>query len=201
MKRIICLWTLTVLASTAVFANIAPAKTPNSAAKSKTSIETNLQIRIERNVKEARLVIPKSQIKELRAALDELDADNDTTAAVEPAPPRSISPTQTIVSGMFLSLALVFGGIWFVRSGKRPGASAKTMLVLAVIAGLGSAATLVYANAGPPAEARGITSKMFVSGVQSYGSVWGKVRLETSDKVRNPELIVPYVEELPATEE
>ncbi len=189
MKRIICMTILILLASMAAFADIArpePAKTPKQ--KPSKSIETGMNIRLDPDAKEARLIIPKSQIKQLRAELEKLDDDSDNTAAV--ATPGSFSRTQTIVSGTFLSLALVFGGMWFVRSGKAATKTGKTLVILAVLAGVGSAATIIYANAGPPPEARSITGKMFSQAVHIYRAGWGTVRLEAGDKTQI-ELIVP----------
>ena len=117
-----------------------------------------------------------------------MDDDSDNTAAV--VSPRSFTRTQTIVSGMFLSLAVIFGGLWFVRSGKAETRGAKSLVILAVIAGAVSAATFAYANAGPPPEARSITSKMFSQSVHMYGFGWGKIKLEIGDQDR-PTLIVP----------
>ena len=112
MKRFFFLTTTILFVAGAIFADIArPNKTPkDNAAK---SIETGMTIRLDRDAKDARLIIPKSRIKELRAELEKLDDGSDNTAAV--TAPRGISRTQTIASGLFLSLALVFGGIWFMR--------------------------------------------------------------------------------------
>ncbi len=187
-----------LLASIAAFADISrpqPTKTPKPS--SSKSIETGMSIRLDANAKEARLIIPKSQVKQLRAALDDMD-DSDNTAAV--TAPAAMSRTQTIVSGMFLSLAIVFGGIWFVRSGKATTKAGKTLVILALLAGIGSAATFVYANAGPPAEARSITGKMFVPAMHMYNGGWGTVRLETGDQTQI-ELIVPNPKDTPKSEE
>ncbi|CAN5312542.1 hypothetical protein BH10ACI3_BH10ACI3_29960 [soil metagenome] len=199
MKRIICLTTLVLLASIPAFADIArpnPAKTPKP--NSSKSIDTMMSIRLDPDAKDARLIIPRSQIKQLRAELDQLDNDTDNTAAVMTT--GGVSRTQTIVSGMFLSLALVFGGMWFVRSGRSTTKAGKSLVILAVLAGIGSAATFVYANAGPPAEARSITGKMFVPAMHWYRGGWGNVKLEVSDKTQI-ELIVPDPEDKPKTEE
>ena len=198
MKKLICLATLVLLASTAAFADIArpePNKTPKQNASN--SIETGMNIKLDSEAKEARLIIPKSQIKQLRAQLEVLDGDSDNTAAVTTP---SISRTQTIVSGTFLSLALVFGGMWFVRSGKAATKTGKTLVILAVLAGAGSAATFIFANAGPPPEARTITGKMFTQAVHMYGTGWGTVRLEAGDKPQI-ELIVPDPPDKPKTDE
>jgi len=199
MKRIICLLTLVLLASTAAFADIArpdPTKTPKI--KPKKSIEMNMSIHLNSDAKEATLRIPKSAVKQLRAALDDMDNDNNATAEV---PAGSFSRTQTIVSGTFLSLALVFGGMWFVRSGKAATKAGKTLVILAVIAGVGSAATFIYANAGPPPEARSITGKMFSQSVHIYNYGSGTIRLETKDDEYGVDLIVPNPPDKPKTDD
>ena len=135
-----------------------------------------------------KLIIPKSQIKQLRAELEQLDDESDNTASV--TQPSSFSRTQTIVSGAFLSLALVFGGMWFVRSGKATSRAGKSLVILAVVAGIGSAATLVYANAGPP-RVTSITNKVFnKDSFRFYSSVSGKIKVETSDEP-SVQLVVP----------
>lgn len=177
MKRSICLTVMILLGVAAAFGDIPrpqPEKTPKPS--SKKSIDTMMTFRLVEDAKEAKLIIPRSQVKELRAALDDMDSDGDSTAAV-----GSFSRTQTIVSGSFLSLALVFGGMWFVRSGKAGGKGGKSLVVLAVVAGVVSAATLVYANAGPPPEARSITGKMFSQALHYYNFGSGRVKLEVSD--------------------
>lgn len=198
MKRLICLTTLFLMGSATAFADIArpePTKTPK--ANSSKSIVTGMSIKLDADAKEARLIIPKSQVKQLRAALDDID-DSDNTAAV--TAPTGMSRTQTIVSGMFLSLAVVFGGIWFVRSGKATTKAGKTLVILALLAGIGSAATFVYANAGPPSEARSITGKMFVPAMHMYNGGWGTVRLETGDQTQI-EFIVPNPKDKPKADE
>jgi hypothetical protein len=186
MKRIISISILILVAAAAGFADIPrPEKSPKNA--NKKAIETNMSIRLDSNATEARLLIPKSELKQLRAQLDDMDDDSDNTAAV-----TSFGRTQTIVSGMFLSLAIVFGGIWFVRSGKGSTRTGKALVIGALLAGIGSAATFVYANAGPPAEARSITGKMFSQSVHIYNFGYGPVKLEAKGDERGGiELIVP----------
>lgn len=187
MNRIICLTTIFFLASVAVFADIARPQ-PNKDPKPVKSLDATMTIRLDRNAKAARLLIPKSQIKQLRAELEQMDGDSDNTAAV--TTPGNFTRTQTIVSGTFLSLALVFGGMLFVRTGK---ASGKALIILAVLAGLGTAATFVYANIGPPPEARSITSRLFNDKVFTpYQFASGNIKIETVDG-GNLQLIVPVV--------
>jgi hypothetical protein len=176
MKRFICLSAFVLIASLAAFADIpGPDKTPKNALKTK-SVDTSMTIRLDRDATEARLLIPKSQLKQLRAELEQMDDSSEDTAAAN----TGIGRTQTIVSGMFLSLALVFGGIWFVRSGKVSTRTGKSLVITAMLAGVGSAATFIYANAGPPSDARNITGKMFSQSVHLYKFGYGRIKLETS---------------------
>jgi len=174
--------------SAQVFANVAPAKTPKPA-KKPASIDTQLSIRLDRDAKEARLLIPRSQLKALRAELESFDDGSaDTAASVSIA---GISRIQTIVSGVFISLAFVFAGVWFTRSGKFSSTAGKVVAGCVVVFAAGAFATIVYGNAGPPPEARSITGKMFTQGVHDYGVGSGKIKLEISDEETYPKLIVP----------
>src|ERR1035437_150665 len=176
MKRIVCLLSITLLASAAAFADLAKPEPTKAKIPSK-SISTTMTILLKSDAKEARLVIPRSQIKQLRAELEQMDDDTDNTAAVT----GDVSRTQTIVSGMFLSLALVFGGVWFARSGKTATKIGKTLIAIAVVALAASAGTFIYANAGPPPEARSITGKMFSQAVHIYKFGSGAIKLETTN--------------------
>ena len=187
MKRIICLTAFLLLASASAFADI-PRPQPTKDPKPVKSLDATMTIRLDKRATVATLQIPKSQIKQLRAELEQMDGESDNTAAV--ATPDNFSRTQTIVSGTLLSLALVFGGMLFVRTGK---ASAKALIILAVLAGLGTAATFVYANVGPPPEARSITSRLFNDKVFTpYQFASGSIKIEAVDS-GGVQLIVPVV--------
>lgn len=189
MNRLTCLLAILIVSACAAFANIAPPKSPQKKTNAK-SIDTTLSIQFNNAATEPKLLIPKSYVKQLRAELEQLDDGSDNTAAVTG---EGLSRTQTVVSGMFLSLALVFGGIWFVRSGKGSTKTAKALVALATVSAIASTATFVYANAGPPPDASTINPKMFSAGVQSWGYGYGKVKLElqTDSAVTEVVLIVP----------
>jgi len=192
MKRIVGAGVVVLLFYVAAFADIAPIKP----AKTKKSIDANLTIRLEKDAKQARLVIPKSAIRELRAQLDGLDQDgsNVTTAAITGG-----TRIQTIMAGVFLSLAIVFGGVWFTRS-KKIGTKTAAVIALAMLSG--AVVTLIYANAGPPPEARSITGKLFAPSVHIYNFASGPIKIETTDEQHGGvELIVPDVQETPKTGE
>ena len=198
MKRIIYLTAFVFLVSTIAFADIArPDKSPNRVEKPVAAIATTMEIKLDRDAKEAMLIIPRSQVKQLRAELERLDNGDDNVAAMT----GDISRTQTIVSGLFLSLAFVFGGMWFVRSGRATTKTGKTLVILAAIAATGSVATFVFANVGPPPEARSITSKLFDQKIFSpYRFASGAIKIETWDR-NYVQLIVPDAPKATAGEE
>lgn len=174
------------LLSLAVFADIPrPDKPKNNSSAKTSSIETYLSIGLDRNVKEAKLIIPRSQLKQLRAELEALDDGDDHTASA------GVPGAQTIVGGVFLSLAFVFAGFWFIRPGRSIANGGKAAAAAAIIFASGALATIAFGNAGPPAEARSITGKMFTQALHIYGFGGGKIKLEVSDEVKTPTLIVP----------
>jgi len=187
MKKLLFASVVLVLFSAAAFADI-PQPKPTPSPKQKKGVQSTLIITLDPDAKDARLIIPKSQVKQLRAQLDEIDGGGeDNTAAVT----RGFSGTQTIVSGMFLTLAFVFGGVWLARSGKMSSKTGKTVAVGAFVFLSGALATVVFANIGPPLETRSITSKLFDKQVLRYRQASGMIKLETTDTGSNIELVVP----------
>jgi hypothetical protein len=188
MKKLITIVGMTLLISTYCFADIArPNNSSSQTPKPRASIETTMDIRLRPDEKEARLIIPKSQIKQLRAQLETLDEGSNNAAVFTSG--NGINGLQTIMSGLFLSLAIVFGGVWFMRSAKAPRANKG--VIAAILLSFIASATLVFANAGPPAEARSITGKMFSQAMHMYGFGWGKIKVETTDDDDRITLIVP----------
>jgi hypothetical protein len=189
MKKIICLLALLLVATVVMFADIArPGKTPYPVVRPGSNTSAGMTIRLDSNIDQPTLRIPRSTLKYLRAQNENGESDQDNTAAVTAQ--GGFSRTQTLVSGMFLSLALVFGGMWFVRSGKAASKEGKALVILAVLSGIGSAATFVYADIAPP-PANAITSRIFDKKAMGRGEVssWG-IRVESSNG-DNIELFVP----------
>jgi hypothetical protein len=198
MKKTIIATAVTLVFAGVSYADIRlPDQKPTPKPNSQKTIDTTLYIRLDADAKEAQLLIPRSQIKELRAQLEQLDNGTDNTAAITTS---GMSRTQTVVSGMFMSLALVFGGIWFMRSGKAASRGVKTAVIAVAITAVATAATFVYANAGPPPEARSITGKMFAQGVHWYNQGSGAIKLGVTNE-DNPMLIVPNPSDKPSGEE
>ncbi|HEY0429866.1 MAG TPA: hypothetical protein VGC76_18935 [Pyrinomonadaceae bacterium] len=189
MKKVFCLLALSLMLALTAFADVkidTPTPKAEKTPKQVKSIDTTLYISLESNAKEARLLIPKSQIKQLRMELAQLD-DGDADAPVA----SSFTRAQTVASGLFLSLALVFGGVWFARSRKSDLKTNKTIAVGAILLFAGAFATIAFANVGPPPEARSITGKIFSDAVHQYSQASGKIKVETTDEEYGIQLIVP----------
>ena len=179
MKRIFGLISLTLLLAIAGFADVripdrlmpTPAPTP-SATPRIIEKDAEMEIVISHEVTEPTLIVNKDLFRKY------------TSENVS----GGIGSTQTIVGGLFLSLAIVFGGVWLARGKVRMpktaiGASAAVFLCLA--------GTIAYANIPPP---RPLNKKLFTDegsfprSVYSKGDV--KVRLSDED---DPEirLLIP----------
>lgn len=188
MNKIACLAVMITFGSLAAFGDIPdPSKYPKSTPKPKPApaVMTSMTIRLDREATEAKLIIPRSQIKELRAELEGIDGEGEGEDAATWA---GASRVSTIVSGTFLSLAFIFGGIWFARSRQAPG---KSFVILAALAGIASVASIVYANVGPPPEARSITGRMFSESMHRYKFGSGQVKVEASSTANEIVFVVP----------
>ncbi len=197
MKRMILLSVLLALAAVTALADIArPDRTPNGTRKPKLGTEATLRIKIDRNATEAKLIIPKSKLKQLRAELDQ--ADDDNAQASTESLGSGTQRLQTIMGGFFLSLSVVFGGFWVAR--KKGGKGGQAAALIAVAGASAAAVSVVYANVGPPPAARSITSKLFDQKIiRPYNFAEGKIMIETGDG-ETYQLIVPDAGDGPESE-
>lgn len=179
-----------------------PTPKPTPSPKQKKSIDARLAITLVKS-DTPKLKIPKSHLKLLRAELDQIDGGGVDNRAENKGSGITLNRIQTIVSGGLLSLAIVFGGIWFVRSKKGDTKAGRTVAVAAFLLLSGAVATVVVANIGPPEEARSINSKLFSEHVHSYKQASGNIKLETYDDNGGGtiELEVPDPKGLPAHDE
>ena len=133
------------------------------------------QMRVKSNVSEPTLTIPRSELKNLRAQLDALDGGENLAGV-------GFSQTQTLVGGLFFSLAFIFGGVWIAR-GKSFGTNQK--LVAGLLLGLmfGAATISVFANVAPP-PIKGIDGSLFSPEMLgSWRGAQGELKIVvTSDK-------------------
>jgi len=125
----------------------------------------------------ATLEIPRSLWQRLQA---EGAGDNQQYGA-DAGRGLTLSGAQTVVAGLFLSLALVFGGVWFVRSRKRLDPLARTAFLIGAVALFAVAGGIVYGNAGPPpAVTRSLTTSILVPEARNWGAQ-GQVTLMVVD--------------------
>ncbi len=165
------------------FADIArPDRTPKRP-KKETAIDSRLTIRLDKDAKEARLIIPRSELKGLIAQLG-----TDEMPAVKVG---GISQAQTIMGCTLISLAIIFGGVWAFRSGKLATKSGKVAASAALVLAGGALTSLVYANIAPPFETRSIKGSIFSPAIQKYKFVSGPIKLEIGENETAPTLIVP----------
>lgn len=191
MKRLFSLIALTAIFSCVALADIAPPPTPKPAPKGK---QVQLMVNVTSEVTEPTLVIKKSSSKLLRAALDEAEGVDSNSAQTEAVKSNSSVAIQTVIGGMFLTLAFVFGGVWFVR-GKKPS---KTTVGLFLVGIFTSATVLVVANIAPP-RSFGLTKSMLAPDFQGGrgATARGKVRVKIIDDKESTDdvkLLIPREE-------
>ena len=173
---------------TLAFADIPnPDRNNNRNRSSGSDLKTEMRIATDEKVKEARLIIPRAIFQQMRA---QLDGNGSQTAA---ATTRFFNMTgaQTVVSGIFLSLAFAFGGVWLVRSRKGAERTARAVALgvsLLLIGGI--TAGVAYANAGPPPVARSLTSKILIQELQWWGA-YGEVKVEIVEEGNEIQLVLP----------
>lgn len=190
MKSIFVSIAILFIFTSVSFADLAPPK-PKSTPEPK-SVESRMIIRLDKNANEAVLKISKNNLKELRAQLDQIEDDSETSVASK----VGFSRAQTIIGGMFLSLAFVFGGILITRNKKSGEKINKTIVAGAILFLVGSAATFVVANAGPPPQLRTISGKLFDKNTFGYwGQASGAIKIQVVETGNYVELTVPDKEE------
>jgi hypothetical protein len=179
-RKLFAVVALVAAASAPVLADIAaPRQSAGRGVKPPKSIAARMQLRPDAKAKEAKLLIPRAVFEQMRA---EIEGRGDPQNAVAAANRFDLTTTQTAFAGLCLSLSLVFGGMWFVNSRAAGRKTARAAAALAVVAFVGAAAGAVaYANAGPPAFARSLNSKILVPEATSYGGPYGDVKVEIVD--------------------
>lgn len=135
---------------------------------------------------EATLKLPKDLLTKLQAETNGNQSLNSSA---------SLSKTQTIFIGLCLSLSLVFGGVWFVRSRVNAnGKATRAVVALTFLTLLAATATSVYANLGPPSYARSLTTQILVPEVSSRGA-FGDVKIEVTQEGSDIYLVLPKPKE------
>ena len=123
---------------------------PTPREKPRVVMHTSMVVTTDTKAYDARLQISKEGLKELRAALGNLPANDTGTQSGGSISQRLTgSSTRTIMAGLMMFLSLSLGGIWVARSVQSRGQ--KTVAAFLVgTAVIGAAAIITQANAGPP---------------------------------------------------
>lgn len=186
------LFVLLLIFSANAFADI---PMPKPSPKSK-SADVRMIIRFSRQATTPTLSIPRSAIKDLRAQLEEIDGETNSASASTTS--GNFSRTQTVVSGLFLSLGMILGGVWFARSRKSAEPLNKKIAAVLVAVFIASATTVALANVGPPSVLRSISSKLFDKEAFTGRTAWrharGDVRLQINDNDDEIQLVIPDAE-------
>jgi hypothetical protein len=140
---VFCAAVLILMASVVLaVGNIAPPRQPSPVAPAKT-MKTTLEITPDLNAWTARLQIPRSSLRQLRASLDGVPEDDATGLIATP------NRARTVMAGLCMFLAVSFAGVWLVRSGHNR--NQKAVAVIAMTAALvGATAMITRGNAAPP---------------------------------------------------
>lgn len=136
---------------------------------------------------EAKLIIPRSLLAQMSAQAGISNEQNSAATRL-----FNMTGAQTVVAGIFLSLAFASGGLWLVRS--REAASrkpaARAALGVALLALCAASTGVAYANVGPPPVARSLTSRILIEDARPYGAS-GEVKVEVSNDARGITLVLP----------
>ena len=189
---VFCTAVFTILAGAVLaFGDVArPKESPSPVARGKSAFHTSLAVVPEAGAWEARLQISPESLRQLRAALDNLPADNSMAQSM------TNSSTRTIMAGLFMFLALSFAGVWLARSGRSRGHKAAAAVVIAA-ALMGATAMITRGNAGPPPGwAWRNLQQNFNGGTETRGSVNVEIMPEGS----GIKLIVPLYKLNPNTD-
>ncbi len=193
MKKLSLIAILVAFLSIYAFADIRmpepPKPQPTATMKPITGKQVDLMIDVTSEVSEPTLVIKKSSVKNLRAALDEAEGIDNLATQTENEGTKSastIGSIQTIVGGLFLSLAFVFGGVWFVKN--KPS---KATVALFAVAFFGASTVLVWGNVAPP-RLFSISKNIFADEIQQFAYARGKVRVKVvAESNTDIKLLVP----------
>jgi hypothetical protein len=178
MKKLPFVVALVALFSFAVFADIRMPETPTPKPNPKNQKTVYFSVKMDANVTDAKIEIPKSLLKDLKKQIAEIEVENgeENTAAIDENTTDKSASVQTIMFGTLLSLGFIFGGVWFVRKDK----SNTTAVIIVFTALISVSATAVFANVAPPII-RNVSSFMFSDEVKNFGRGGGRVSVKVSN--------------------
>lgn len=164
------------------FGDIArPKESPAPVVRGKVVFSTSMAVVPDGKAYEARLQIPRDNLRYLIAALDNVPADDSLGQSIVR------NSTRTIMAGLFMFLAVSFGGVWLARSGHSRNQKAVAAVVIGA-ALMGATAMVTRANAGPPPRVRWRNLPQNLNqGIATTGSV----EIEIVPEGNGIKLIVP----------
>jgi hypothetical protein len=118
-----------------------------SPAQGKVIFYSGLTVTSDPKAYEARLQISQDTLKRLTEAANREGGSSSLTQNI------MHSSTRTMMAGVFMFLAISFGGVWLARSNQKRNTKA-IAAVLAIAFMFGLATVIVRANAGPPGYIR-----------------------------------------------
>jgi K+-transporting ATPase A subunit len=130
---------------------------------------------------EARLQISEATLKRLQEAAAHSGGSTSMTQRL------MHSSTRTIMAGLFMFLAVSFGGVWLARSGQRRNHKAIAAVLLVAFT-LGVGTIIVRANAGPPGYIRW---QNLPQALQDGKETRGGVQIELVPDDEGMKLIIP----------
>ena len=178
-----------IAATTLAFADIPnPDNLSKNNRTSASELKFDMRIETDDKAKDAKLIIPRAIFQQMSAQADGTRAPTAATTGRF----FNMSGAQTVMSGIFLSLAFAFGGVWLVRARKGAERTARTvaLTVALLLVGGGITAGVAYANAGPPPVARSLTSKILIQELQWWGA-YGEVQVEIVEEGDDIKLVLP----------
>jgi len=146
----------------------------------KTDTDAEIRIFLDDDATDAKLVISRQMLNKL--ANQEVAVNNSENYGL------GFSRTQTIVSGLFLSLALVFGGVWFSRA-KNLSKGANIATGIGIFAMLGVFGSIAFANIAPPTYGK-LNNKVFSEGMQNQKVAYGQIKIEIDEEGSSDRLLL-----------
>ena len=158
MKKTLLILVLILSANTVLLADIAPS--------SPKPVKARMQIYIDKEAKETKLIISRETLEALLRGGD--------GAAVASGASRS----QTIFGGLLISASFVFGGFWLSRrKGLKPGVPVAGAIIVLALGG----AAFVMGNAAPPIFQK-IDSSLFSDAMKQNKAARGDILIEVDPR-------------------
>jgi hypothetical protein len=180
---------LLIVGFMSTFADI-PSPNSNKVRRQPRPNPVTMRIQPSESASDAKLVIPRDILQQLRASLDGTD-QQDAASVTSNGEHNS----RTIIAGIFMSISLAFGGVWLMRRGATSGKLVGTTAVIALIGASGIATGIALGNA-PPYFPRSLTSKILTPQLQWSGAN-GKVMVEVVADGDQITLVLPREKETP----